>query len=136
MVDALHKDAPFGDLHRSLNNTVEIYDIGEDIAQYKLVYLAADGLVYIADSSAIATAGVEALVITAQTAGQVDQELLISGKVTNASWSLTPGSFVYLSTNGDITQTPPASGAIVKVGRAKTATQINFKPSMEIIFLS
>lgn len=46
------------------------------------------------------------------------------GPISDASWNWTKGA-VYLSTNGQLTQTAPSGGAvIVQVGRALTATQL------------
>ena len=46
------------------------------------------------------------------------------GPMSDASWNWTKGA-VYLSTNGQLTQTAPSGGAIiVQVGRALTATQL------------
>jgi hypothetical protein len=45
------------------------------------------------------------------------------GAVTEGSWTFTPGS-IYVSATATLTQTPPASGAIIFVGTAATATSI------------
>lgn len=46
------------------------------------------------------------------------------GLITEGGWSWTVGNPVFLSTNGHLTQTPPASGFRMIVGRPMTATTL------------
>jgi len=46
------------------------------------------------------------------------------GAMSNDAWSWTPGQPVYLSTGGNLTQTEPATGQVLRVGVAQTATTL------------
>lgn len=48
----------------------------------------------------------------------------ISGTQTEPAWSWTPGAPVFASTNGVLTQTPPATGQVLCIGYAVTPTKI------------
>jgi hypothetical protein len=56
-----------------------------------------------------------------------DGELLTiqsAGEITEGSWNWTPQQFVYLSTNGLLTQTAPSTGFLLIIGFAVSATKI------------
>jgi len=46
------------------------------------------------------------------------------GVMTESSWNWTAGLPVFLSTNGQLTQTPPTTGFRLIIGRAKNATTL------------
>lgn len=46
------------------------------------------------------------------------------GKLTEPSWNWLIGSMVFLSTNGQLTQTPPTDGFRIILGRPVTATTL------------
>lgn len=46
------------------------------------------------------------------------------GEITEPSWAWTPGLPVYLGTNGLLTQAAPATGFLLVIGFAITATKI------------
>ncbi len=46
------------------------------------------------------------------------------GKLTEPSWNWLVGSMVFLSTNGQLTQTPPTDGFRIILGRPVTATTL------------
>ena len=50
--------------------------------------------------------------------------ITLFGEMTEGSWAWTPGGIIYLSTTGQLTQTPPVSGALIELGVAETATSI------------
>jgi hypothetical protein len=57
----------------------------------------------------------------------------LSGEITNSGWSFTVGTPVFLSTNGHITQTAPADGFSLIIGKPKTATKLILEFSEPII---
>jgi len=59
--------------------------------------------------------------------------ITVSGDLAEPSWSWTPDGFVYLSTNGLLTQTAPASGFSLIVGTALTPTVLNIRIGVPII---
>ena len=48
----------------------------------------------------------------------------VFGEITNGGWSWTVGSPVFLSTNGQLTQTAPTTGFRIIIGRPTTATTL------------
>jgi hypothetical protein len=107
---------------------------GEDLAAYDVVYASAGEYFKAqsdnteADAVGIVT---EALGIASAAIG----EITLGGLVTNAEWSWTPGSQLYLSgTYGGITETKPtALGDYIKpLGFAVSSTQIYFDPQVGI----
>lgn len=46
------------------------------------------------------------------------------GTITESSWNWTVGSPIFLSTNGQLTQTPPTSGFRIIIGIPRTATSM------------
>lgn len=51
-------------------------------------------------------------------------QVQIGGELTEPSWTWAPG-FVYCGTDGQLTQSPPAVGWLLAIGRAVSATTIN-----------
>jgi hypothetical protein len=51
-------------------------------------------------------------------------QVQIFGSHTEPSWSWNSGEPVFLSDNGNLTQTPPISGQLIAVGTAQTPTRI------------
>ncbi len=46
------------------------------------------------------------------------------GTITESSWNWTVGNPVFLSTNGQLTQTPPTTGFRTIIGKPETATKL------------
>lgn len=57
------------------------------------------------------------------------------GTITESSWNWTHGLPVFLSTNGQLTQTPPATGFRLIIGRAKNATTLFVDISEPIVII-
>jgi hypothetical protein len=53
------------------------------------------------------------------------------GALTELTWTWTSGP-VYLGLAGQLTQTPPASGVVLQIGTAETATRIFVNPQIPI----
>lgn len=99
------------------------YDAGEVISALKALYLGTDGKVYHADSATTSTRNI---------VGIATQSVLMGASIvvrhqhtlSDALWSWTVGSPVYVGAGGSLTQTPPATGYIAHVGIAITPTSI------------
>lgn len=109
-------------------------DIADTVIQYSLYYF--DGTDFeIANATTDATGASKLLAIALDTDAEADG-MLLSGFVTNASWSFTPGGALYMSTSaGQITQTmPTATDTVVRpIGYAISATKIYFAPDSHYI---
>ena len=90
------------------------------------MYLADDGIRY-ADASdtlnADATLGITAGAALAGAAVFV----VTHGVMVEGSWNWTPRDPVYLGAGGALTQTPPATGLVLVVAIALTATSIEVR---------
>lgn len=89
---------------------------------------------YYADCTDTATIGrVIGITMTATTIGEL-MAVAYAGEL-NGFYGLTPNQPVYLSTNGTVTQTPPISGYIQKLGVAKNSGSIliNIETPIEVI---
>ncbi len=109
---------------------------GEDLAAYDVVYASAGE--YFKAQSDNTEAEADAVGIVTEELGIASAaigEITLGGLVTNAEWSWTPGSQLYLSgTYGGITETKPtALGDYIKpLGFAVSSTQIYFDPQVGI----
>lgn len=105
---------------------------GEALAVYDVVYASSGEYLKGQSDNTEAEADVVGIVTEALgIANEASGEITLSGLVTNAGWSWTPGAQLFLSgTYGGITETEPTTeGHYVKpVGFAVTATQIFFNP--------
>lgn len=53
----------------------------------------------------------------------------LRGPISNPSWTFTPGAILWLSdTEGEITEIKPSTGYATRLGRAWTATEIDWNP--------
>lgn len=55
--------------------------------------------------------------------------------LSDGSWAWTPGQPIFLGVNGVLTATAPSSGAVVRVGRAVSATKIIVEIEQPIVLL-
>ena len=90
----------------------------------RAVYLTAGNTLDYADRTDPTTIPL-LLGITAQAAAQGDTPLVIVyGDMVDSGWTWTPGQYVYLGTNGVLTQTPPSDGTAYILATAVTPTHI------------
>lgn len=112
---------------------------GESLVVGDLVYLASDGKYWKAQADADTTLPCIGLVMVAGSADDTGS-ILKSGYYRDDSFSLTPGSLLYLdtATAGLFTDTlPTGSGNIVQIiGNAISATVIYFKPDFTYVELA
>ncbi len=91
------------------------------------------GLATYADSSDITTAH-NIRGISSNAAADGDAVTVVTaGAITEVSWAWTPKQPVYVSTAGTLTQTPPSTGYIRKIGFAESSTTIVVQDSQPII---
>lgn len=95
---------------------------GENINGHRCVEIRPDGLLYHAD---LTDDECDVIGISTGTAliGAAC-EYLVDGPLQDPSFSFIPGEPIYAGANGLLTQTPPATGMLVKVASAKSANRI------------
>lgn len=101
---------------------------GENLGENKVVYMGANGRLYLADADSVATMPCIGITLMIATVGQ-GVEVLLHGYIGDSTWTWTTGSEVYVSTTaGELTQTAPSgAGDIVQVvGMATSSTFIYF----------
>lgn len=104
------------------------FTAGEVLNGYRVCYLGADGRCYLASNLDLATIS-KSLLMTRQSALEDDEvECVLSGKVKNQGWGLTPGARYFLTTGGQISITPASSGYLYEIGTAENTDTliINF----------
>jgi hypothetical protein len=99
---------------------------------HRVVRLLAGSLIYAGKDSLTDSDIVLGLTLEAADAG-APARVLVSGPVTESSWSWTPDLPIFLSSAGLMTQTPIAEGFSLIVGKAVSATEIYFGIKMPII---
>lgn len=72
------------------------------------------------------------LTMTSATSG-TNVEVQKSGEFTNNTWAWDNTKLIWLSTSGELTQTPPTTGYSLIIGKPITATKINI--TKEIYFI-
>lgn len=108
-----------------VSNASSTFTAGQDLEEKRIVTLNANAQLIYADHANLTHAGrIIGLTLESVPLGEVT-EVHSFGLITNPSWNwnLTQPS-VFLSTIGQITQTPPISGFINVVGHVISATQL------------
>lgn len=95
---------------------------GEPLSADKLVYLAADGLVYTADCT---TTPQDTLIGFTQTAALLGAAVVIARiGLINIGGGLVAGTRYFLGTAGGVTAAPVGPGLFQQVGVAESATEL------------
>ena len=105
---------------------------GVDIGGHRVVVQTEIGLGY-ADNTNPAHAGMIVGITTAAVTAGSNASVALSGKVENSGWSWDITKGLWLSTNGLITQTEPATGFILSLGVPISSTAIDFKKGISMI---
>lgn len=97
------------------------------------VALDAAGELILADADVDANHDVYGIALSDSTAGTLD--VVTSGVVASAGWTLTPGLPCFLAVGGGVTQTPPDIGVsagmgLVRIGIARTAGTMLVRPQI------
>lgn len=96
---------------------------GEAISSHRVVKVVSERLRKV-DSNTVADANVAVgITVTSTSGADQTQTVRNDGPMTDPGWNWVPGP-IYCGPNGVLTQTPPASGFVCEVARAKTATEI------------
>lgn len=96
----------------------------DNIASGRVVRSRADGAALLATPDTPATTW-PILGVTRNAAGEGGMLYVVrSGALENPGWAWTPGAPLWLGAGGEPTQTEPASGMLVEIGFALTATTI------------
>lgn len=108
------------------------FTAGEPLSGQRAVRLAGSNTVRIASSDDISQAGLPIGVTTAAADEGADVTVMIVGTVDEPTWSFSPGP-VFLGLNGALVQIPPASGFVLQIGTALSATRLVVERSTPII---
>ena len=100
------------------------YIAGEPLGGQRVVIVWIDGLLYYADATNLAhfnrVLGITVGAIENGASGSVR----IGGFMTEPTWNWQPDKFIYLGTNGLLTQNPPATGFLLEIGQPINPTKI------------
>jgi hypothetical protein len=87
---------------------------GQSLGGHRGVYIGADDKAWLADPLTAVSNPAIGITVSAALSG-ADVPIRTSGLVTEPSWNWIPGP-IYLGAAGVLTQMPPSSGAIVRMG--------------------
>lgn len=100
---------------------------GENLSGDRAVYIADDGLAYHADKNSATAIRAIGLTTGAVSMGGT-ATIQVEGIYTEATWSWAGNAVVWLSTTGQLTQTPPTTGYLVRAGIPAGPTRILIEP--------
>lgn len=104
--------------------TLADYVAGEAIGGQRAVMLHSDDKLYYADQSNPTHFNRVLGITTGAVASGATPTVRCAGKMTEPTWAWDLDKFLYLSTNGLLTQTPPSSGFLLQLGWPLSATSI------------
>jgi len=100
------------------------FEAGENISGHRVVMTGASGKIWYASNASLDDANAILGITTGAIALGDTGPVKSSGDMTEPTWAWTPKKTLFLLTNGFMTQTPPTSGFLVKIGYAVAATRI------------
>jgi hypothetical protein len=103
--------------------TTIVRPAGQDLGGHRVVW-SDDGAAKYSDAGDVATAAAAIGVTTGAASEGDDATIQTYGPLNEPSWNWAPGEPIYLGAAGQLTQTPPASGAVRQIAIAETATQV------------
>lgn len=105
-------------------STTNDYTAGNNLSALRVVRSNSSGEAIYADKDSLTDAdALLGITTNAATSGN-SVTVQSAGKLEDAGWSWTPGSRLFLQSNGNVSHTVPSTGFIVSVGHAVTATVI------------
>ncbi len=136
VVSVIHEaSGPAGPAGPPGDETTSDYDAGEAIGGQRVVMLAADGLLYYADRSE-PTHFNRVLGITAGAVGLGGSPTVrFHGIMTEPTWAWDLTKFIYLGTNGLLTQIPPAAGFLLQMGWPLSPTSMMVDIKLPILIV-
>lgn len=110
-----------------------VYDAGIPLSGHRVVFIDTDGLAYYADHDRLQ----DSQRVLGITIGAVTQHapavIMLFGEMTEPTWSWIEGFYIFLGSNGVLTQTPPVTGFQMEVAFAITSTKIMINPKPPIV---
>jgi hypothetical protein len=101
---------------REPSTEASIYTAGADLNGHRAVIMGDNGLIYHADNTT-STHKERILGITEGAISNGQQgPVRRSGPIMEPTWTWTMGTAIFLSTNGQLTQTPPVTGFLIEIG--------------------
>ena len=97
---------------------------GQDLSGHRMVSVNSSGQAVYADKDTPATVRQVLGLTTGAAMNGVQATVLQAGEIAEPSWTLDPGTPVYLGNNGLLTQILPATGVILQVGVPLTAKML------------
>lgn len=97
---------------------------GATVGGHRVVVIGPDGKVQHANASDLSHAGLGMGLTTCAAAEGESVVVVVAGEVNEPSWSWAASQPIYLSDNGQLTQTPPSTGALIQVGYPSLPTRM------------
>lgn len=97
---------------------------GQALGGHRMVTTNASNQIIYASNATPAHAGRVIGMTTGAASNGAEATIQTSGAITESGWAWTPGSLLWLTTDGQISSTPPATGWVQAIGYAQTATTI------------
>lgn len=109
-------------------DTTIVRTAGEPIGGHRAVRVDAVGLAWLADKD---DADPDASIGVSTGAASIGAPVTIqmSAEISESGWSWAAGA-VWLGTGGQLTQSPPTTGALVRIGTATRATSLKIEPRL------
>lgn len=105
-------------------NAVITGTAGQALGGHRMVTTNASNQVIYASNAVPAHAGRVIGMTTGAASNGAAATIQTAGAITESGWAWTPGSLLWLATDGQISSTPPATGWVQAIGYAQTATTI------------
>jgi hypothetical protein len=116
---------PISDAGSGGNGDEGLYDFGEPIPLFRMVYQQSNGQIYLANNDQEEQCRTVLGIATSDENEQI--RVKYEGKIVNSDWNFSRGKPLFLHTNGQIKQTVPTSGHILQIGEALGKTSINLE---------
>jgi hypothetical protein len=103
-----------------------------DVSGHRAVAASADGRISHVGKDDADASYVIGITTSAALAG-LETNLVTIGEVTESSWNWAPGP-VWLDVDGQLTQSVPVTGTLVRIGMATASTKLNVNPQVIVKF--
>lgn len=105
---------------------------GAALGGHRIVTTNASGHYVHASNATPAHAGRVVGMTTGAVSSGATATVQTAGAITESGWTWTPGSLIWVTTDGQLSSTPPATGWVQAIGYAQTATTIFLQLSQAI----
>lgn len=103
---------------------ISLCPAGQPLSGQRVVIIGTDEKVYYADCTNLTHLNRVLGITTGAVIQGEFPSARIAGQMSEPTWNWDLDKFLYLSTNGNLTQTPPASGFLLQMGWPISATSI------------